>query len=69
MRSRLEDERIVSGNVFVGDFNNPNEFVEGNLWYVSRAKAHVTSAPYLPQIHEKQIVMDRIRIIGEAQND
>jgi tetrahydromethanopterin S-methyltransferase subunit F len=69
VRSRLEDERIISGNVFVGDFNNPNEFVEGNLWYVSRAKAHVTSAPYLPQIHEKQIVMDRIRIIGEAQND
>ena len=69
LRSRLEDERIISGNVFVGDFNDPNKFVEGNLWYASRAKAHVTSAPYLPQIHEKQPVMDRIRIIGEAQND
>ena len=44
-------------------------FVEGNLWYMSREKARVASAPYLPEIHEKQIVMDRIRIIGDAQND
>ena len=69
MRSRLEDERIISGNVFVGDFNNPSEFVEGNLWYLSRAKARVAAAPYLPEIHEKNVVIDTIRVIGEAQND
>ncbi|APD90573.1 hypothetical protein BM524_12635 [Alteromonas mediterranea] len=69
VQSRLEHERIVSGNIFVGDFNNPNEFIEGNLWYMSREKARVASAPYLPEINEKQIVMDRIRIIGDAQND
>lgn len=69
VRSRLEDERIVSGNIFVGDFNDPNEFVEGNLWYLSRARARIASAPYLPEIHEQNVIMDRIRIIGDAQND
>lgn len=69
VRSRLDDERIVSGNIFVGDFNDPNEFIEGNLWYLSRAKARLAAAPYLPEIHEKNVIMDRIRIIGDAQND
>lgn len=67
--SRLEDERIVSGNLFVGDFNNPNEFAEGNLWFLTRDDAKLPQAPYLPEIHEKQSVMDRIRVLGDAQND
>jgi len=69
LRSRLEDERIISGNIFVGDFNDPSEFVEGNLWYLSREKARIALAPYIPEIHEKNVIMDRIRIIGDAQND
>lgn len=69
VKSRLDDERIVSGNVFVGDMNNPNEFITGNLWYLSRGKAGVEAFPYIPEIHERRLVMDRVRIIGEAQND
>lgn len=67
--SRLEDERIISGNLFIGDFNNPNEFAEGNLWFLTRNDAKLPQAPYLPEIHEKQLVMSRIRILGDAQND
>lgn len=69
LKSRLDDERIISGNVFVGDVNNPNSFMPGNLWYLSRDKAGVQALPYLPSLNERQLVMDRIRIIGEAQND
>ena len=69
VESRLDDERIISGNVFIGDVNNPNGFMAGNLWYLSRDKAGVQPFPYLPTLNERQFIMDRTRIIGEAQND
>ncbi len=69
LQSRLVDEVVVAGNIFVGDFNDPDKYEENNLWYLSREDAGVEKLPYLPPIHERQLVMDRIRIIGEAQND
>lgn len=69
LRGRLDDERRITGNIFVGDFNNPSEFLDGNLWYLTREKAYLSPLPYVPTIDEYDLIMNRTRIIGEAEND
>ena len=65
---RLDDEFVNRGNVFVGDFNHPNQMVPGNSWYLSRQAAKVKPYPYIPTIEERTLVMDQIRALGNKEN-
>ena len=64
---RLADEFHNTKNMFIGDFNEPSRFVPNNEWYISRERSKLPPYPYLPGIDERQIIMDRTRIIGIAQ--
>ena len=67
IKKRLEDDFINHGNIFIGDFNSPEHFLEGNTWFFNRKKAKIKPYPYLPQLNERQSMMEKIKLFGEAK--
>lgn len=57
--SRLVDEIVNRGNIFIGYFNFSLQFIKNNLWYTSRKRARILPYPYIPQIDE----MKRLRLL------
>jgi len=65
---RLADEIISTNNIFVGDFNNPKEFIKNNKWYISREKAGLEAYPFLPTLDQLQITLTLIDVLGNSEN-
>jgi hypothetical protein len=66
--SRLLDEMVNRGNVFIGYFNLYLQFIKNNMWYTSRKRAHILPYPYFPQIDEIKSLRLLINSNGISEN-
>jgi hypothetical protein len=66
--SRLLDEMVNRGNVFIGYFNLYLQFIKNNMWYTSRKRARILPYPYFPQIDEIKRLRLLINSNGISEN-
>jgi hypothetical protein len=65
---RLADELLIKNNTFIGDFNNTEDFINQNQWYISREKAGLQKYPFIPTLDQRSGVLMIIDAIGEPEN-
>ena len=66
---RLADEIINSDNIFIGYFNLYLKFINNNMWYKSRKRAHIPAYPFIPQIDQIKNLRLSIHTHGVSENE